>query len=320
MIRTESISLARVPFVIEEDAYGMLCGYLSDLQNHYRDKESGGEIVDAIEERMAELFKEKTASGRVITLGVVSQVISQLGTADEMDSVSQEKALASSGAVSKRLYKDRRYKVISGVCAGLGAYFNIDTVWVRLIFAVLFLVGGFFTDGFLPGIIILVYVLLAVSMPSAVTVEQRCRMHGRDVGISDIESKIRYGNAARTSRGTGLSKVMTRVFGAVFILMGVCGLLFGSLTTLWVRILEDHMIRYSVQISSLSANIFFMTLLHTVMILPAVMLLYEGILLAFGFTAPKFRPGLIALVLWIFSLIALMAWLAVVAYEMNVWM
>jgi phage shock protein C len=31
-----------------------------------------------------------------------------------------------------RLYRDRRHGIIGGVCAGLGAYFNIDPVLVRI--------------------------------------------------------------------------------------------------------------------------------------------------------------------------------------------
>lgn len=33
----------------------------------------------------------------------------------------------------KRLYRSRRNRVLAGVCGGLGEYFNIDPVIVRLI-------------------------------------------------------------------------------------------------------------------------------------------------------------------------------------------
>ena len=34
----------------------------------------------------------------------------------------------------KRLYRSEKNKVIAGVCGGMGEYFNIDPVWIRLLF------------------------------------------------------------------------------------------------------------------------------------------------------------------------------------------
>ncbi|MFH0972081.1 MAG: PspC domain-containing protein [Candidatus Micrarchaeota archaeon] len=42
----------------------------------------------------------------------------------------------------KRLYRSRIDRILGGVCGGLGAYFNIDPVLVRLIFVLLALAGG----------------------------------------------------------------------------------------------------------------------------------------------------------------------------------
>lgn len=42
----------------------------------------------------------------------------------------------------KRLYRSRKNRVLAGVCGGLGEYFNIDPVIIRLIWAVLVLVWG----------------------------------------------------------------------------------------------------------------------------------------------------------------------------------
>jgi len=50
----------------------------------------------------------------------------------------------------KKLYRLRKEKIIGGVCGGLGRYFNIDPVIVRLLWAVAFLLGGV---GFLAYII-----------------------------------------------------------------------------------------------------------------------------------------------------------------------
>lgn len=42
----------------------------------------------------------------------------------------------------KRLWRSRRDRKIAGVCGGLGAYFNLDPVWVRVLFVILFFLGG----------------------------------------------------------------------------------------------------------------------------------------------------------------------------------
>ncbi len=58
--------------------------------------------------------------------------------------------------MNKRLTRSKRNRQISGVCAGLAEYFNIDPTIVRLIFVVGSLMGG-------PGLII--YIVLAIVMP-----------------------------------------------------------------------------------------------------------------------------------------------------------
>lgn len=53
----------------------------------------------------------------------------------------------------------RSYKgVIGGVCGGLGKYFDIDVVLVRVIFVLLFFVGG-------GGVGLLLYIILWIAVP-----------------------------------------------------------------------------------------------------------------------------------------------------------
>ena len=42
----------------------------------------------------------------------------------------------------KRLYKSRNNKMLCGVCAGIGKYFNIDPTLIRLGFVILTCFGG----------------------------------------------------------------------------------------------------------------------------------------------------------------------------------
>jgi len=44
--------------------------------------------------------------------------------------------------MAKRLYRSNQNRVIAGVCGGLGEYFDIDPVIIRIILLILFFAGG----------------------------------------------------------------------------------------------------------------------------------------------------------------------------------
>lgn len=58
----------------------------------------------------------------------------------------------------KKLYRSNEDKIIWGVCGGLGEYFQIDSVIIRILFILMLFAGG--TGFFL-------YIILAIMMPSA---------------------------------------------------------------------------------------------------------------------------------------------------------
>lgn len=42
----------------------------------------------------------------------------------------------------RKLWRSRTDRKVAGVCGGLGDYFQIDSLWIRLLFVLFFLVGG----------------------------------------------------------------------------------------------------------------------------------------------------------------------------------
>ncbi len=42
----------------------------------------------------------------------------------------------------KRLFRSRKDRVIGGICGGMGPYFNVDPVLLRVLWAVCFFIGG----------------------------------------------------------------------------------------------------------------------------------------------------------------------------------
>ena len=58
---------------------------------------------------------------------------------------------------TKKLYRSKTDKMISGVCGGLAQYFGVDATLVRLVFALLVFFG--------VGSGVLLYIILAIVMP-----------------------------------------------------------------------------------------------------------------------------------------------------------
>lgn len=50
--------------------------------------------------------------------------------------------MPSSSGKPKCLYRSRDNAKIAGVCGGLGEYFEVDPVWVRLLFVLFLFAGG----------------------------------------------------------------------------------------------------------------------------------------------------------------------------------
>jgi phage shock protein C len=48
----------------------------------------------------------------------------------------------------KNLYRSNKNKVFAGICGGLGEYFDVDPVFIRLIFLLVIVLTGVF-QGFL---------------------------------------------------------------------------------------------------------------------------------------------------------------------------
>ncbi|MBA4135675.1 MAG: hypothetical protein C0525_13200, partial [Flavobacterium sp.] len=81
----------------------------------------------------------------------------------------------------KKLYRDKDRGLIGGVCTGLGHYFGIESVWIKIIFLLL----AFTSFG------IIAYIILWIATPKAITTSEKLEMTGEPVTISNIEKKVR---------------------------------------------------------------------------------------------------------------------------------
>lgn len=189
MKKTISINISGFAFIIEEDAYAQLKKYLDTIRSYFTTADGVDEIMTDIEIRIAEIFRERLDSKReVVDSTDVDEVISILGKPEAFvdgeepareTSTSQESS--SSRKRNRRLFRDGDRKTIGGVASGIGAYFGVDPVWIRLLFVVL-AIGG------LSGVPI--YIILWIIMPEARTAAEKLEMHGEPVTAENIGKKV----------------------------------------------------------------------------------------------------------------------------------
>ncbi len=111
-------------------------------------------------------------------------------------------ASATIGSLRKRLFRDPENKLIGGVCGGLSSYFGVN-VWIpRLLFLIPFLsfvtswnhwglfnFPNFLNLSFSPGATLL-YIVLWLIIPEAVTTSDKLEMKGEKVDLNSIKNTI----------------------------------------------------------------------------------------------------------------------------------
>ena len=187
------INLAGQAVSIDEQAYDSLSHYMRSLEKHFVNTESGKEILDDIEARIAELFFAKLRVNDFISEVHVQEAITLMGTAQDMGAEDHDESQDSQGYKDpkrKKLFRDKDDAIFGGVCSGIGAYYGLDTIAVRIIFILLVMLAG------AP---IVAYIILWAIIPAAITPQDRYRMHGDASTISDIANNIREEAASVSS-------------------------------------------------------------------------------------------------------------------------
>lgn len=183
MNKTTNIHLAKTLYSLDETAYKKLKSYLDQLALLFNKTDGAKDILEDIEARIAELFTERKVNERyVISVEDVEEVILILGKPEDLiDDENDERKEGSTEP--KKLFRDPDDRFLGGVAGGLGHYFGIDSVWIRLIFLILFFssVGG----------VSPVYVLLWILIPEAKTTADKLKMKGESVNVSNIKKKIK---------------------------------------------------------------------------------------------------------------------------------
>ena len=210
MDKTKNISLGGFSFLIEENAYTALSQYLAEVRQHLQHNSDRDEIIFDVEQRMAELLKDRTANREVIMHQDVLYLIEVLGKpeqyvedeeADKATNAAPE-ATAKAFSTNKPLYRDIDDCKIGGVLSGMAHYFNISPTMLRIAFAVCLILSfvvsyrWIFLFNGVSWVIIILYILLWIIVPAAVTTAQKLEMQGATVTLDSLTS---YKSSSTTS-------------------------------------------------------------------------------------------------------------------------
>ena len=321
---TEQLSIGGYAFTVEKDAAAALQEYIGALEQHYLSQEGGKEIMDGIEERVAELLLDRAGHGGVVTLDHVKAVINIVGRPERIEADDPGPEASAQEKQPRKLFRDVENKRLGGVCAGLATFLQTDVAWIRLAFVILTLVGLFTvtTSGVITLGMPLLYCILWVAMPAARTAQDRWAMNGEGGTADEIRRNVQaglheMGNAAREVGRSDFfqkfGKAILLVVGVVLLVAGASGLASISIISLnnlpvlglswqgWM----DHITHWAPWMSDWMSQPWVPALLSLAVLLPLIGILYAGVMMVFGFKSPSWRPGLVIFVLWLIVLVVL---------------
>jgi phage shock protein PspC (stress-responsive transcriptional regulator) len=343
MKKTIQINIGGRHFHMDEDAFHKLNHYLESLKSHFASEgDTGKEIMEDIEQRIAELLEKKITDGnQAVSLDDVNEAISILGKVEDFVYDSATRDTSDSDGYgrrdNRRFFRDEENNYIGGVASGMGAYFNIDALWLRLAFVAL---------AFLNGLGILIYVILWIVVPKARTTTEKLQMHGIPVTLSTIKesvnaeydkvkagfSHMNHSRAADKTRNAleNLFRAIGLVFVALFkFLIGVIGVFFLVLGSVCLAMLIMMLLGFThvfghfqfwdgvpfPQMSHFFLNsghyYLLVTSLIILVLIPIVALIYGGIKILFNIQTKHRVLRAFLLTAWVVALVICISLVAV---------
>jgi len=182
------INLNGNAFHLEEPGFQSLQAYLERAQAQLKDNPDKTEIMADLEQAIADKCAHFLRPHKnVLTAAEIDGVLKEMGpvqtdgdapsgaTASEQP---QAGTKSTAGSAPKRLYQIRNGAMLSGVCTGIAAYFNIDVTIVRILFVVLTVLTG--------GLWVLVYIGMMLVVPFANTGEEHAAAAGAPFNAQEV--------------------------------------------------------------------------------------------------------------------------------------
>lgn len=176
MKKTVNVAIGGCSFVIDEDACNVISTYLDRFKAAIGESSSSTEVMDELENRIADLLKGKLGGRDVVTLAMAESVIAQLGYPEGYKEPEHRNGPEAPGQDAgwqdrpvKKLFRDTDDKKIAGVCSGLALFLGVDVVIMRVIFLIALICGS---AGFW------IYVVIWIAAPEAKTAAEKCELRG----------------------------------------------------------------------------------------------------------------------------------------------
>lgn len=229
MNEVKKCSLSGIAFTMDIDAYKELSNYIGSLKESYKESPDGAEIVADIEARIAELILTTQAAERVVELPLIKNIIQQMGTAEDINTDDDQPHHSNDERLPRRLYRDTKNAKLGGVCAGIGRYFDIDPVWVRLAFfapLILFFIGSlpylYWLErlmGNLFGVCCISYLVMWFAIPAARTARQLLEMNGSRITAQSISAQTEQLSSDPDTKARTVVADSVSLFGKVVLIV-----------------------------------------------------------------------------------------------------
>jgi len=178
---------------LEEQGYDALRAYLDTAAARLESNPDKAEIMSDLEQAIAEKCRRHVGPHKnVVTAAEIQRIITEMGpvNGDEGDERTgpaterRSEGPSQRAGATRRLYQIREGAMISGVCNGLAAYFNIDVTLVRVAFVFLAIVtsGGW----------VLAYILMMFIVPEAYSSEERAAAHGQPFNAQQLVDRAKH--------------------------------------------------------------------------------------------------------------------------------
>lgn len=230
MKEVKKCSISGVAFTLDADAYEALEAYLESLKRTYGESNDGAEIVADIEARIAELILSTQDNTRIVEKPLILNIIQQMGSAEDISDATDTDLHNDTPRIPRRLYRDTENAKLGGVCAGIGKYFDIDPVWVRM---ALFLPLLFSCFGWIPflhwaspmfgnlfGVFLICYFIMWFAVPAARTARQKLEMNGERITAQSIgETTTAAANNDPDAKAKPIVAEAVSIFGKVVLIL-----------------------------------------------------------------------------------------------------
>lgn len=326
MNEIKKCSISGIAFTLDADAYEVLRTYLDSLEKTYEKNPDGAEIIADIEARIAELILSTQNNARIVERPLIENIVKQLGSAADITGEDPDSDLHyAEPRIPRRLYRDTENAKLGGVCSGIGRYFDVDPVWIRLVLFLPLLLSCF---GWLPllhwtgpmmgnlfGIFVICYFIMWFAVPAARTARQKLEMQGERITEQSIRETTAASYAAAgdpDSRARPIVAEAVSVFGKVVLIflkliaglivfgliMGACALIIGLFAVvigggeiLMCDCFDDH-------------SLWLPVLGIVVVLIPTILLIYV-LMCLIASRKPGGRAVLAIFLLWLASIVAL---------------